>query len=410
MDALLHKVVSNLEVSYGAPTISGMTTAGQIEPHNYEDWGSFLQLQTTPYTFSICSIFPRPRHPFNMASVSGLAIRNTLRSCTTPLRIQRRFARVQDVRFVATHGTPERIVDRYKEKLARKAREEGHYSISSLKEAYKEKITHLRTKASTLTPEAAKPSGLHHPPPPPPQPLSETEPPSKASKATVPGIKPLSSYLDLEKVSSLPPKEVEMIWRLRHARDPLSLCAVIPLDTYNRIYNTAKRHPQFILPLPRPSADDDPAVAKQSDQGFTGGARTAADIHFLQWGFFPPAGPPTPSGVRTANSHTSTVLFTHLAHYKLHGAYAPPHTTITHHLDLADSHGLVLMNGGVVDGRGVSIEEGRWLLMCLQKFYDFEGHGGGIGKEKRKDLLQKFSSGDQGFDLTALVDEAERIS
>lgn len=68
------------------------------------------------------------------------------------------------------------------------------------------------------------------------------------------------------------------------------------------------------------------------------------------------------------------------------------------------------MNGGVVDGRGVSIEEGRWLLMCLQKFYDFEGHGGGIGKEKRKDLLQKFSSGDQGFDLTALVDEAERIS
>ena len=63
-----------------------------------------------------------------------------------------------------------------------------------------------------------------------------------------------------------------------------------------------------------------------------------------------------------------------------------------------------------MDGRGVSIEEGRWLLMCLQKFYDFEGHGGGIGKQKRKDLLQKFSQGDQEFDLTALVDEAERIS
>jgi ATP synthase F1 complex assembly factor 1 len=348
-----------------------------------------------------------------MASTSGLAIRNTLRSCTTPLRMQRRFARVQDVRFVATHGAPERIVDRYKEKLQRKAKEEGHGSISSLKEAYKEKITDLRKKASTLTTGAAqarKPSSLHHPPPPPPQPQPQTEPPTKTPKTTVPGIKPLSSYLDLEKVSALPAKEVEMIWRLRHARDPLSLCAVIPIDIYNRIYNTAKRHPQFILPLPRPAADDDAAIAKQSAQGFTGGARTAADIHFLQWGFFPPAGPPPPPEVRTANNHTSTVLFTHLAHYKLHGAYAPPHTTVTHHLDLADSHGLVLMNGGVVDGRGVSIEEGRWLLMCLQKFYDFEGHGGGVGKEKRQELLQKFSTGDQAFDLTALVDEAERIS
>jgi ATP synthase F1 complex assembly factor 1 len=345
-----------------------------------------------------------------MASSSGLAIRKTLRSCSTHLRIQRRFAQVQDVRFVATHGAPERIVDRYKNKLEKKAKEEGLESISQLKEVYKDKIAEARKKASALVPKVAVSSeaaGLRHPPPPPP--LPQTETPPKAPKTGVPGIKPLSSYLDLNKVSTLPAKEVEVVWRLRHAREPLSLCAVIPLETYERIYNTAKAHPQFILPLPRPSAEDDTAVAKQSDSGFTGGARTAADIHFLQWGFYPPAGSPPAPEVRTANNHTSTVLFTHLAHYKLHGAYAPPHTTITHHLDLADSHGLVLMNGGVVDGRGVSIEEGRWLLMCLQKFYDFEGHGGGVGKEKRQALLQNFSKGDQGFDLTALVDEAERI-
>jgi ATP synthase mitochondrial F1 complex assembly factor 1 len=94
----------------------------------------------------------------------------------------------------------------------------------------------------------------------------------------------------------------------------------------------------------------------------------------------------------------------------VHGAYAQPHTTITHHLDLADSHGLVLLNGTVTDGRGVSPEEGRWLVMCLQKFYDFEGHGGGIRKEKRQGLLQKFSNGDQDFNLEELVDEAERVS
>lgn len=83
---------------------------------------------------------------------------------------------------------------------------------------------------------------------------------------------------------------------------------------------------------------------------------------------------------------------------------------MTHHLDLADSHGLVLLNGAVMDGKGVSAEEARWLLICLQKFYDFEGHGGGVGKEKRQGLLEKFSKGDQGFNLEELVDEAERVS
>lgn len=229
-------------------------------------------------------------------------------------------------------------------------------------------------------------------------------------KSNTPGIRPLSSYLDLEKVSALPNKEVEYIWRLRHANDPLSLCAVIPLDTYNRIYRTARTHPQFVLPLPRPMADDGSGDVKQSPQGFEGGERSAADIHFLQWGFHPPAGAPASPEVNTSNTHTSTVLFTHLAAFKGHGAYAQPHTTITHHLDLADSHGLVLLNGSVVENRGVSVEEGRWLLMCLQRFYDYEGHGGGIGREKRQGLLEKFSNGDQGFNLEELVDEAERIS
>lgn len=251
------------------------------------------------------------------------------------------------------------------------------------------------------------------PPPPPSQSLDHAPPPSKpatlSETTATPGIKPLSSYLDLEKVSSLPNKELEYVWRLRHASDPLSLCAVIPLETYNRIHCTARDYPQFILPLPRPTAEDSGDV-KTASNGFEGGNRTAADIHFLQWSFHPPANVHLGPNTKTANTHTSTVLFTHLASYKLHGEFAPPHTTITHHLDLADSHGLVLLNGSVVEGRGVSVEEGRWLLMCLQKFYDFGGHGGGIGKEKIQGLLEKFSKGDQEFKIEELVDEAERVS
>jgi ATP synthase mitochondrial F1 complex assembly factor 1 len=268
----------------------------------------------------------------------------------------------------------------------------------------------VRRKATTvLSPSSPTPNSLlQESPPLAPRPQQEGSV-ARTSSSSTPGIKPLSAYLDLAKVSNLPRKELELIWRLRHASDPLSLCAVVPIETYNRIYRTAKIHPQFILPLPRPAADDGSGDTKQAAQGFEGGKRNAADIHFLQWGFHPPAVPPAPHST-TAFTHTSTVLFTHLASYKLHGAYAQPHTTITHHLDLADSHGLVLLNGTVMAGRGVSPEEGRWLVMCLQKFYDFEGHRGGIGKGKRQGLLQKFSNGDQDFNLEELVDEAERVS
>ncbi|KIX07073.1 uncharacterized protein Z518_05050 [Rhinocladiella mackenziei CBS 650.93] len=360
-----------------------------------------------------------------MSAASNFALRRTINLSATLPRSQRRWARVNDVRFVTTHRDNEHILDRYREKLEQKAKEEGHDSVSSLKEAYKEKISDLRRSASILpaAPSAstssspAKPFPFQQPPPPPPtvQSMPTTQqssaPRQTKSASGTPGIKPLSSYLDLEKVATLPKKEVEYIWRLRHAKDPLSLCAIIPLETYHRIYRTARIHPQFVLPLPRPTTENGSGDGKQSSpRGFEGAERSAADIHFLQWGFHPPAGAPPSPDVKTANTHTSTVLFTHLAAFKLHGTYAQPHTTVTHHLDLADSHGLVLLNGAVVDGRGVSVEEGRWLLMCLQKFYDYEGHGRGIGREKRQGLLEKFSKGDQGFNLEELVDEAERIS
>ena len=97
------------------------------------------------------------------------------------------------------------------------------------------------------------------------------------------------------------------------------------------------------------------------------------------------------------------MLFTHLAEFKLRGEYAQPHTTVTHHLDLADAKGVVLAQGSVVEGRGISVEEGKWLLMCLQKFYGGEGEG------ERKKLLEQFSQGDGGFRLEQLLEEAEKI-
>ena len=224
--------------------------------------------------------------------------------------------------------------------------------------------------------EAAATANSPFPPPPPPPTPSDSSSqnaPSSPGKTSVPtGLKTLSSYLDLAKTSSLPPKEIEYIWRLRHASSPTSLCAILPSSIYIRLQNTARKHPQFILPLPR-----------EGDSG--------AEIHFVQWSF------PAPD--------TATVVFTHLAEYKLRGEYSQPHTTITMHLELMNDKGLVLMQGQVVEGRGVSAEEARWLVLCLQKFYGAEE--GDVASRRR--LLEMFSQGDQAFQIQDLLKEAEKI-
>jgi ATP synthase F1 complex assembly factor 1 len=64
----------------------------------------------------------------------------------------------------------------------------------------------------------------------------------------------------------------------------------------------------------------------------------------------------------------------------------------------------VLGQGIVVEGRGVSVDEARWLVMCMQKFYVVGEEGKGRGE-----LLDMFTRGDSGFSVERLLDEAEKI-
>ncbi|KAL1855490.1 hypothetical protein Plec18167_007088 [Paecilomyces lecythidis] len=348
-----------------------------------------------------------------MRSMRSPAFQGLLRArCPLRHQQQRRWAQVHDVRFLATHHDKSQIIEKYKEKLNRKAREEGFETIESMQEAYKEKIERLRREASTAaTPEPSPSSSPTTAPgskspfpaaPPPPQ-ASAIKEATKPTSQT-PGIKPLSSYLDIEKILTLPNKEIEALWRLRNANNPNSICACIPLDTYRRIAEAARQHPQFILPLPRQQTQQVPSEDGKPVETTVGGA----DIHFLQWGFHPPASPPPSTApAQTANTHASTILFTHLAAYKLHGSFAEPHTTITHHLDLADEKGLVLMHGQVLPDKGVSVAEASWLVSCVQRFYDFGGEASG----RKGELLKMFTRGDvKGFKIEELMEETERVA
>lgn len=282
----------------------------------------------------------------------------------------------------------------------------GLKDINELKEAYKDKIDHLKKKATVPGADAPlnPPSTQAQPssqtaspwPKPPPPPTPQDPPEAAAASGPPPGVKTLSSFLDVPKAMNLPQREIEALWRLRHANSPQSLCAAMPASTFGNIVRTARRHPQFILPgLPAKTAENTDDAEKQD--------RTGAAIHFMQWTF------PSPE--------TATVLFTHLAEYKLRGEHAQPHTTLTHHLELAEPNGLILCQGNVVPDRGVSMEEGKWLLLQLQKFYnigeDVEAEdSSSVGKELKKNrrrLVELFSRGSADFKVEELLEEAERI-
>jgi ATP synthase F1 complex assembly factor 1 len=258
---------------------------------------------------------------------------------------------------------------------------QGHKNVNDLQEAYKDKIERLRKQA--IVPGATGPLGIDDKrqisssiqesngfgkPPPPPRPVDE---PTASSSSSPPGVKTLSSFLDIKKTLQLPPKEIEYIWRIRHASNTQSIHFMIPAETYAFISLNAKKHPQFILPLPR------------EEQG--------AEIHFLQFTW------PHPD--------TVNILFTHLAEYKLRGEYATPHTTISLHEELLKEKGLVLGQGSVLENKSVTVDEAKWLMMCLQKFYGLQS----VERQERKQLLEMFSNGDEGFDVQLLLDEAERI-
>ncbi|KAI0137006.1 ATP11 protein [Xylariales sp. AK1849] len=324
-----------------------------------------------------------------MAAFRAPALRSLLGRQLQSLRAtnqQRRWAQVHDVRFLATTQASRNIAEKYREKLDRKAREEGLQDVGALKAAYAEKIRQQRKKDSVSVPgldalladeeapaqpqpsKESSTTATSTAPPPPPR-----APSLKASGK--PAIKPLSSILDLPKARALPLEELSAIWRLRHTSEPTSLCAVVPAPSHAVLELTARKYPNFVLPVPREGA--------------------GAEIHFLQWVF-------------DAESRTSTVLFTQLAEYKARGEWAQPHTSVTHYFDaeVAANQGVVLMAGNLVEGRGASIKDAQWLLMLMQRFYGAEGMAG--TGEKRK-LLEEFGRGDGAFSVERLLEESEKL-
>lgn len=328
------------------------------------------------------------------------------------------------------------VLERYWDRLEQKARAEG------VEGGADELLQRERLKAAaakkTPAPRPEQTEEARQSAPAPQTTQSQAAQPTNRGSSTTSHVRPLSSFLDVEKASELPPTELAAVWRLRHASDPLSLCAAVPVSTYTRMLAAARRCPQFVLPLPinnSPVSPEKDGPAAGGDAGPDAGARAGAgaELHFLQWQFEPSSSSPSESTASLPT--TTTVLFTRLAEYKVRGEFALPHTTVTHYADLAgagaasgDSKGLVLMHGQVVADRGISPDEARWLVMCLQRFYgawdqqadvsaaaegDVNGEGivgeAAVRAAERRKLLEWFAAGDERFSVEKLMEEAERM-
>ncbi|KAF7437219.1 hypothetical protein PC9H_004055 [Pleurotus ostreatus] len=339
----------------------------------------------------------------------------SLRLCSRPLtHYSRRRIHVDTTAFES----------KYAEKLRQRASERG-LSVSELKLKAKEKQEaerlQLRKKLEEerAAQKSAQGSGS-----------TASASSSKTLGATKPGsserkdkspIKPLNSFLNLEKLLSSPhkPEQIASLWTAYHASRSGGtgrgyVCASVPLDLYQKMADVGSRYPSFVVPIRRPSTGTttEPGAEDQS----------AYEFYYLQWAFHD--APPHPAvaidpfagklsdATPPANPPISTVLFTPLQEYKLRQSFATPYLIATNYTDLAGSHGTVLLRGEVTpagSGSGnfmISQEDAHLLLMALQRFYLWGGASGSRESEPQR-LLKLFHENPEQFkweDLLKTVD------
>ncbi|BGP40854.1 hypothetical protein JCM10449v2_004819 [Rhodotorula kratochvilovae] len=200
-------------------------------------------------------------------------------------------------------------------------------------------------------------------------------------------IKPLNDIMDLSKASELTTTALSQLWTTYHQTKGF-LSAAIPLETYLRMLNSARKYPIFVLPLAK--------VAELPE-----GQEAATEMHLLEWSVLPP--PPTAT---EPIPPPSTTLFTPLAEYKARQEYAQPYLILTHYTDLAASHNVVLMRGEISANVALNATDAQVLAVRMQLFYNDSGKDGDLERQRRE-LLRSFHESPEEFDVEKLVKAGE---
>lgn len=273
------------------------------------------------------------------------------------------------------------IAEKYRSRLEAKAAAEGVASVEELKEKYKEKIEKAKTELGedpiAVAVESRKNDTAR----------LASEAIANAPKVPSSDIKDLDSFVDVAKFALHDRKEIEMLWKMRHAANPDAICGIIEGVTYAEVFKNARKHPMFVLPLPRSASRAEEGVDSISAH------EEGVEMHLVQWSFVGP--------------YTVHCMITTLAEFKLHQEFSRPHTTLILHSDLLTSKSIALMNGTVEKESSISLDEAHLLTLFLQKFYG--ATDATVSGRRRLALLNAFTVGDADFALDQLVAEAETL-
>ncbi|BGP25354.1 ATP synthase mitochondrial F1 complex assembly factor 1 [Rhodotorula toruloides] len=290
--------------------------------------------------------------------------------------------------------------EKYRAALEAKARAEG-ISVDELKERFRiSNVTAARpettrsagqeslgpVEAGSMDPrkseEELKQPEVVKPLPSAEQGGAKAEQPAKSGDSPV---KPLNDIMDLSKASDLTTPALSQLWTAYHQSKGF-LSAAVPMETYLRMINSARKYPLFVLPLAR---------VAELPEGQE--AASATEMHLLEWSLLP-----QPAGVNEPVPPPSTVLFTPLAEYKARQEFAQPYLILTHYTDLASSHNVVLMRGEISPNVALNSTDAQVLAVRMQLFYNDTGKGGDI-EQARRELLRTFHEAPEEFNVEALV-------
>lgn len=156
--------------------------------------------------------------------------------------------------------------------------------------------------------------------------------------------------------------EIEHIWLEYHRHKVDTLVATLTFDQYDHQRARGRKHPMFIVPLPR-------------SEGY--------EFFLFQFA-------------------ANTVHFTPLLCYQVHKENAPECLNIVYYTELRDKNGLVLMRGEY-DRNVINAQEAQCLANQLQLYYaQTEG--------SKLALLEQFTARPAEFDHTAVIRELENLS
>ncbi|KAM0789334.1 hypothetical protein ACM66B_000167 [Microbotryomycetes sp. NB124-2] len=223
-----------------------------------------------------------------------------------------------------------------------------------------------------------------------PLPSSTAQAASEFTKPKDGPVKPLHSIMDLTKATELNTSALSQLWTTYHQTKGF-LSAAIPVETYNKMVETARKYPMFVLPLGR----DVPG-----EQVDGSGKSGAVEMHLMEWALLPP-----PANVTEIVPAPSTVLFTPLAEYKARQQFSQPYLILTHYTDLAASHDVVLMRGDLTDNVALDQMQAQMLAVRMQLFYNNTATT--EVEKQRQDLLKTFHEQPDQFDIEKLIKVAE---